>query len=221
MTKVAEGVFELLTPFPEFTLEQSRKMRVELEKNPRVTKGLPYVLPYMIKSGGDTVLIDCGWNTDAAYSALAEGMKAHDAAPEDVSRLLITHVHPDHYGMAGRLKQLSSCDVIIHEADAEVIKDRYLAPKGLTEGMSKFMEINGVPPMDAPGMSRGSMGMLDKVAAVPADEEVKGGETIRVGDFELDVIVGRMFASGVHASVAYGFDNDERQVFFMQLTLFF
>ncbi|MEZ5988380.1 MAG: hypothetical protein R3F30_04525 [Planctomycetota bacterium] len=47
------------------------------------------------------------------------------------------------------------------------------------------------------------------------------GASPQQGDFELDVIVGRMFASGVHASVAYGFDNDERQVFFMQLTLFF
>ncbi len=188
MTQVTEGVYELLTPFPEFTIEQARKLRVDLEKQPKVTKGLPYVLPYMIKSGGDTVLIDCGWNTDAAFNALSDGMKEHGAAPEDVSRLLITHVHPDHYGMAGRLKQLSSCSVVIHEADAEVIKDRYLAPKGLTEGMSKFMEMNGVPPMDAPNMSRGSMGMLDKVAAVPADEEVKGGERIRVGDFELDII---------------------------------
>lgn len=188
MAQVVEGVYELLTPFPEFTIEEATRLRKELEAAPRVTKGLPYVLPYMIRSGGETVLIDCGWNTDAAFEALEAGMKAHGAAAEDISRLLITHVHPDHYGMAGRLKRLSSCQVVIHEADAEVIKDRYLAPKGLTEGMARFMEMNGVPPLDAPTMSRGSMGMIDKVAAVPPDEAVKGGETIRIGDFELDVI---------------------------------
>jgi glyoxylase-like metal-dependent hydrolase (beta-lactamase superfamily II) len=188
MTQVLEGVFQLLTPFPDFTLEEAKRLRKELEEKPRVTKGLPYVLPYMIKSGGDTVLIDCGWNTDQAYEALESGMKEHGAHPTDISKLLITHVHPDHYGMAGRLKQLSSCEVVIHEKDAEVIKDRYLAPKNLTEGMAKFMEVNGVPPLDAPSMSMGSMGMLGKVAAVPADEEVKGGEIIRVGDFELELI---------------------------------
>ena len=188
MTQVVEGVHELLTPFPEFTFEESQRLRKELEKAPRVTKGLPYVLPYMIASGGDVVLIDCGWNTDGAYDALAAGMKDHGAAPEEISRLLITHVHPDHYGMAGRLKRLSNCEVVIHEADAEVIRDRYLAPKGLTEGMARFMEMNGVPPLDAPNMSRGSMGMLDKVAPVPPDREVKGGESIKVGDFDLQVV---------------------------------
>lgn len=188
MTQVLEGVYQLLTPFPEYSIDEAKKLRRELEEKPRVTKGLPYVLPYMVKSRGEAVLIDCGWNTDTAYHALEAGMKEHGVATQDISRLFITHVHPDHYGMAGRLKQLSSCEVIIHEKDAEVIKDRYLAPKNLTEGMSRFMESNGVPPMDAPGMSRGSMGMLDKVAAVPADEEVKGGEVYRVGDFELELI---------------------------------
>jgi glyoxylase-like metal-dependent hydrolase (beta-lactamase superfamily II) len=55
------------------------------------------------------VLIDCGWNTDDAYGALEEGMKEHGAQPSEITKLVITHVHPDHYGMAGRLKQLSSC----------------------------------------------------------------------------------------------------------------
>lgn len=188
MTQVIEGVFQLLTPFPEFTFEEARRLRKELEEKPRVTKGLPYVLPYMVKSRGDTVLIDCGWNTDGAYEALASGMREHGSHPAEISKLLITHVHPDHYGMAGRLKQISSCEVVIHEKDAEVITDRYLAPRNLTEGMARFMEMNGVPPLDAPNMSMGSMGMLGKVAPVPADEEVKGGEIIKVGDFELELI---------------------------------
>jgi glyoxylase-like metal-dependent hydrolase (beta-lactamase superfamily II) len=32
------------------------------------------------------------------------------------------------------------------------------------------------------------MGMLDKVAPVPPDREVKGGESIKVGDFDLQVV---------------------------------
>jgi glyoxylase-like metal-dependent hydrolase (beta-lactamase superfamily II) len=97
-------------------------------------------------------------------------------------------VHPDHYGMAGRLKQLSSCELVIHEKDAEVINTRYFAPKGLMDDMANFMESNGVPPMDSPNMSRGSMGMIGMVAAVPPDTEVKGGETFKAGDFDFEII---------------------------------
>ncbi len=188
MTEVLEGVYQLLTPFPQYTIEEAQKLRKELEEKPRVTKGLPYVMPYLIKRGGETVLIDCGWNTDDAYKALEDGMREYGSHPSEITKLVITHVHPDHYGMAGKLKQLSSCEVVIHERDAEVIKDRYLAPKQLTAGMEKFMEMHGVPEMSAPSMSQGSMGMLDKVAAVPPDRSVRGGEVVKAGDFEFELI---------------------------------
>ncbi len=188
MSEVIEGIYQLLTPFPEFTFEDAKLLRRELEEHPRVTKGLPYVMPYLIKNGGETALVDCGWNTDSAYAALETGMKEHGSHPSDIQKLLITHVHPDHYGMAGRLKRLSSCEVVLHEKDAEVITARYFAPKGLTDDMSKFMEVNGVPPIEAPTMATGSMGMLERVSPVPADTEVKGGETLTVGDFDFEVI---------------------------------
>jgi len=186
--QILEGVYQLLTPFPQFTFEDAKKLRVELEEHPRVTKGLPYVLPYLLKSGGDTVLVDCGWNTDSAYAALEEGMKEHGTHPGEISQLVITHIHPDHYGMAGRLKRIADCEVIVHEKDAEVINDRYFAPKGLSEDQSNFMSQNGVPQLSAPEMAKGSMGMLDRVAPVPPDTEVKGGEVIKVGDFDFELI---------------------------------
>jgi glyoxylase-like metal-dependent hydrolase (beta-lactamase superfamily II) len=188
VTKIVDGIYQLLTPFPQFTLDDARALRRDLEQHPRVTKGLPYVMPYLIKAGGDTVLVDCGWNTDSAYQALEDGMREHGSHPSDIHRLVITHVHPDHYGMAGRLKRLSSCEVMLHEKDAEFITARYLAPKGLTQEMGAFMALNGVPPVESPAMAEGSMYMIDKVAAVPADTELKGGETFRVGGFDFEVI---------------------------------
>ncbi|OAI39354.1 hypothetical protein AYO38_07835 [bacterium SCGC AG-212-C10] len=186
MTAILEGIYQLLTPFPQFTYEEAHRIRHKLAEPPR--KGLPYVLPYMIKAGGETILVDCGWNTDSAYDALEIGMKEHGAHPNEITRLVITHVHPDHFGMAGRLKRLSSCDVVIHEKDAEVITSRYFAPKGLMEGMSDFMKSNGVPPIDTAGLAGGSMNMIDRVSPVPPDTVVKGGEVIKAGDFDFEVI---------------------------------
>jgi len=186
--KVLDGIYQLLTPFPEYRIDEARKIRVEYEKKPVVMKGLPYVLPYLVKAGGETIVVDCGWNTDEAYQALEEGMKEHGSHPSEITRLVITHVHPDHFGMSGRLKRLSDCDVVIHERDAEVITSRYLAPRSLTDEMKRFMQINGVPALESPAMAQGSMGMIDRVAPVPADTEVKGGETIKAGPFEFEVI---------------------------------
>ncbi|MCC6383273.1 MAG: MBL fold metallo-hydrolase [Dehalococcoidia bacterium] len=186
--QIVEGIYQLLTPFPQFTFEDARALRRQLQEHPRVTKGLPYVLPYMIRDRGETALVDCGWNTDSAYEALEVGMREHGSHPADIQRLVITHIHPDHYGMAGRLKRIADCEVVVHEKDAEIINTRYFAPKGLTESMSRFMQLNGVPEMDTPAMSQGSMNMLGNVAPVPPDTEVKGGERFTVGGFDFEII---------------------------------
>ncbi|MGK2964228.1 MAG: MBL fold metallo-hydrolase [Tepidiformaceae bacterium] len=187
--KIIEGVYQLLTPFPAFSTEDARRIRVEHEKAPRVMKGLPYVLPYMVKSGGETLLVDCGWNTDAAYEALVESMGEHGAHPSEVSKLAITHVHPDHYGMAGKIKDVApTAELIIHQLETDVIATRYLKAEGLAHEVADMMEIHGVPPLNAESLSQGSMGMRGNVWAVPADTEVHGGETIKVGDFDFEII---------------------------------
>ncbi|HJP41436.1 MAG TPA: MBL fold metallo-hydrolase [Dehalococcoidia bacterium] len=186
--KILEGIYQLLTPFPQYEIEEARRIRRAYADGPRAVKGLPYVLPYLITAGDEVVLVDCGWNTDSAYQALEEDMKEHGSHPTAITKLVITHVHPDHYGMSGRLKRLSDCEVVIHEQDAEVINSRYLAPRHLTDEMSHFMETHGVPALDSPTMAQGSMNMIDRVAPVPADTEVKGGEVIRVGDYDFEII---------------------------------
>lgn len=186
--KILEGVYQLLTPFPDVDFEQAKALRRELEHKPRILRGLPYVLPYMIKAGGETILVDCGFNTDKAYAALEEGMKEHGSHPSEITKLVITHIHPDHYGMAGRLKQLSSCEVVIHEKDAEQLQLRYFAPRSLAEQMGAFMAKNGVPAVESPPLQQGSFSMLDKVAAVPPDTAVHGGEVIKAGPFEFEII---------------------------------
>lgn len=187
--KIIDGIYQLLTPFPEYTIEDAKRLRIEHEREPRVMKGLPYVLPYMVKSGGDVLLVDCGWHTDDAYTCLEEGMREHGSHPSEVSKLAITHVHPDHYGMSGKLKDLNpACEVIIHQRDGDIIATRYLKPDGLAHEVSDMMQVHGVPPFDASQLSQGSMDMRPKVWAVAADLEVHGGETIAVGDFAFEII---------------------------------
>jgi len=185
--RIVEGIYQLLTPFPALTYEQAVAVRHGHPK-PAGIRGLPYVLPYLISSGGETMLVDCGWNTPTAYDALKSGFEEHSLSLGDLTRLVVTHVHPDHYGMAGRLKSETGCEVVIHERDAVVIRERYLEPKPLVDETRRFLERHGVAPHDAPDLAEGSMGMIDKVKAVSPDICVSGGETLTVGSFEFQVV---------------------------------
>jgi glyoxylase-like metal-dependent hydrolase (beta-lactamase superfamily II) len=186
--QIIEGVYQLITPFPQFSYAQAKEVRQDIGSKPRWIKSLPYVLPYLIRSNGELALVDNGWNTDAAYEALVDGMAEHDASPKELDQLIITHVHPDHFGLTGRLSEEAGAKVTMHEKEAEVIGSRYLKPQPLVDQMQSWMGRHGVPALSAPDLARGSMGMLDKVSVRQPDVQVQGGEHIKVGDFNFQVI---------------------------------
>ena len=61
---------------------------VPLPNNP-----LRYVLVYLLELDDGAAVIDTGWNTEAAWSALEAGMALAGYAPADVKAIL-DHAHP-------------------------------------------------------------------------------------------------------------------------------
>lgn len=70
---------------------------------------------YLIKQDPVT-LIDVGPKTDAAAKALRERLAEHGVAFSDVQRIVLTHAHEDHCGLAKRVRDESkNAEVLIHE----------------------------------------------------------------------------------------------------------
>lgn len=86
---------------------------------------LRYVLVYALELPSGVAIIDAGWNTDEAYGALCDGLARAGYAITDVRAVLVTHIHPDHYGLAGRVREESGAWIGLHPADAALIRDRY------------------------------------------------------------------------------------------------
>src|SRR5689334_5968910 len=96
--RVAPGVWSIPVPIP--------------------LSGLRYVLVYALELPGGVAVIDAGWDTDDAWNALVAGLAAVGYSPSDVRAIPITHIHPDHYGLAGRLREVSGAWIGLHPADA-------------------------------------------------------------------------------------------------------
>lgn len=70
---------------------------------------------YLIKEDPVT-LIDVGPKTDAAAKALREKLAEHGVKFSDVRRIVLTHAHEDHCGLAKRVRDESKdAEVLIHE----------------------------------------------------------------------------------------------------------
>jgi glyoxylase-like metal-dependent hydrolase (beta-lactamase superfamily II) len=82
---------------------------------------LRYVNSYAFAAGGGLVLLDTGWPADTAWEALVAGLGSIGAAVGDVRGVLVSHMHLDHAGLTGRLREASGAWIAMHPADRAVI----------------------------------------------------------------------------------------------------
>src|SRR5262245_12703397 len=66
-------------------------------------------------------LIDVGPRDDASIAALREGLSRLGHRLADIQRIVITHAHADHYGLARVVAEESGATVFIHSWDAPAV----------------------------------------------------------------------------------------------------
>ncbi|MBL8162775.1 MAG: MBL fold metallo-hydrolase, partial [Anaerolineae bacterium] len=84
-TQVADGIFQVKLPLP-FALN--------------------IVNVYLLRDGDGWALIDTGLNTAEARAAWEAVFVYLNITPRQITRILLTHMHPDHYGMSGWFQSL-------------------------------------------------------------------------------------------------------------------
>src|SRR3954465_1351819 len=112
---------------------------------PLPNNSLRYVFVYVFETDRGPYIVDAGWNTDDAYAALDAGLTHIGAGIGEVQGVLVTHIHPDHYGLAGRVREASGAWVALHPADAALIHDRYEAPDDLLARVGAMPRRMGAP----------------------------------------------------------------------------
>ena len=148
---------------------------------------LSAVNAYAVAGPDGIFLIDCGWNTPEAYAALRDALTPLGGI-DAVRQILITHIHPDHYGLAERLADESGAPMLMHRLDAAFLAARYEDVRGLVEQMSAWLRINGVPPDELEAMTAGSLEMLSRVGRSKPDVLLEGDETMTWGRYRFRVV---------------------------------
>jgi glyoxylase-like metal-dependent hydrolase (beta-lactamase superfamily II) len=77
---------------------------------------------YVLSENGLTV-IDPGPATDEAYQKLERELEEHGHEIEEIERVLITHPHIDHFGLASRIAETSGARVLAHADTVDHLGD--------------------------------------------------------------------------------------------------
>jgi len=146
---------------------------------------LRYVLTYAFEVPGGLVLVDPGWNAPESLAALESGLATMGAGLRDVRGVLVTHLHPDHYGLAGRVREVSGAWIALHPADAALIPERYEDVDALLERIVAWLRDTGVPASDLADMRDASMAMRNFVVVAQPDVLLEDGDRPEVPGWQL------------------------------------
>ena len=153
---------------------------------------LGYVNACLVRGDNGCLLIDTGWDTEGAFNSLKTQLAEIGARVEDISQIVATHIHPDHYGLAGRLRRLSQARISLHHLERDLVQTVYSDVDKLIQQGLEWMQINGVSAAElALGLSQlraTRPEMVQFTAAVLPDTVLRGDEAISVGSFTFKVL---------------------------------
>jgi glyoxylase-like metal-dependent hydrolase (beta-lactamase superfamily II) len=155
---------------------------------PLPNNSLRYVFVYVFESDRGVYLVDAGWNTDEAYQALEAGLATAGYGMADVRGVMVTHIHPDHYGLAGRVREASGAWISLHPADARLIQDRYVEPTDLLERVGSMLRRMGAPEDEIAVLTASAMPVRPLVDPVLPDVLLEDGERPDVPGWDLSAI---------------------------------
>ena len=146
---------------------------------------LRYVLTYAFEVPGGVVVVDPGWNSPEAFDTLRDGLATIGAGLREVRGVLVTHIHPDHYGLAGRVREVSGAWVALHPADAALVTDRYEQVDALLDRTVAWLRDAGAPAAELTALRDASMALRSVVVVTPPDVLLEDGDRPEVPGWQL------------------------------------
>lgn len=124
--KVADDVWAIAAPIPE--------------------GGVSYTLSYILIGAGSTFhLVDPGWDSPENLAALVRSLEIIGLPLQQLATIIATHHHPDHLGIAARLRELTGAAVVLSRTERAVLTYQLSPERRNQESYARVVEAWAVP----------------------------------------------------------------------------
>jgi glyoxylase-like metal-dependent hydrolase (beta-lactamase superfamily II) len=167
--KVAPGIYQLKLPMSDSPLR--------------------HLNCYLIEGKDGWLMLDTGWHTPDTFNTLETGLRDLGLDVADIATIVVTHIHPDHFGLAGKIKHLSPrTQLLMHRWESDLIESRYINFANLRDKIGAMLQRHGVPLLNMSALQSASMPALQFVTVTFPDDVLYGGEIMNTGVYNLEVI---------------------------------
>ena len=187
--EIIPGIYQLQLPIPFAPLGDMALGEAVSETN-----------VYLIRGSRGWLLVDSGWNDSKTLEIFEKGLKEIGINFKDISQIVITHSHLDHFGLAGKLKELSGARLFLHQRERRFIEPRGVEPAEVLQTMQAWLYKNGIPEDETvkiQSLPKGEMKFMSPVfpdvvsfsgKLGSPDVFLSGGEKINTDFFNFEVL---------------------------------
>ncbi len=138
--------------------------------------------------GDGVTLVDCGPRTPEARGALDAGLAALGHSVHSVCRIVVTHTHADHYGLAASLVNESGARVLAHPFSRPMLEAYAEERERRLAFYADLLRISGVPDELGQIVQQARRSIGDYAEAVPVSGALNDGDTLTMAGCEWQVI---------------------------------
>ena len=164
--QVAEGIYQISLPLP-FPLR--------------------VVHVYLLRDGAGWTCVDTGLNYGAGREAWQAAFQALEIDVRAIHRIVLTHAHPDHYGLAGWLSQQCGAEVLLSGIEYAFVQATWLSEGELQHAAARFFEEYGMPADLAAIVDQDIAELRAMTQPAPSMQLIEAGMQLEIGTrhFEL------------------------------------
>jgi len=126
--------------FTSFETSSSAKIyRIPVEALPNF-----WAYVYVLLKDDLRILIDSGSGTDSSHNNVLNGLNQAGLQPSDLTHILLTHAHIDHYGGLAKLKPLTQAKIGCHELDVQTVAHHEARLARISRRLASFLAETGL-----------------------------------------------------------------------------
>jgi len=175
LTPITEDIFQARLPLP-FALN--------------------HVNCYLLRGDAGWTIVDTGLNIPAAQAAWRQIFNQLELGPGNVQQIVLTHAHPDHYGLAGWLQNRCAAPVRLSAVEWRFARQVW-QQQDLPDNFADVFELAGAPGEVRQTIEAGNAKIRQVTQPHPQHVEIlAAGATLQLGNRQFETILAPGHADG-------------------------
>lgn len=149
---------------------------------------LRQVFVYALIGEDGVYLIDAGWNSNDSFQALQDGLAVTRHSLADVRAILITHCHPDHIGLAERVRSASGARIGLHSAEAGLVASKRLSQRAVEGQIRQLLVEAGAGAEDAKMLATAPSPAGSFIDPLVVDDVIEDRQRLRIPGWAVEAV---------------------------------